>query len=126
MSKVIVAIVVLSIILTAGIVECVMVEKVFSELDEKLQEIKVLLTDENIPTALLKTNDTIAWWERKREKLELFSFSPDLRLMSVTLGETKGSLESDDIKNAMSKIESIFSISHNLRDNLNFNLQDII
>lgn len=126
MSKVIVAIVILAVILTAGIIECVLVEQTFGELNEKLAEIKVLLTDENVPAALVKTNETIDWWESKRHKLELFSFSPDLRLMSVTLGETKGSLETDDIKNAMSKIESIFAISNNLKENLNFNLQDII
>lgn len=126
MNKVIVAIVILSIILTAGILECIFVENTFSELNVRLEEIKKSLQENNVAVALERTDSTIEWWEKKRHKMEIITFSPDLRLLSVSFGETKGSLESDDIKNAMSKIESIFCISNNLRENLNFNLQDII
>lgn len=126
MKKVILAVLILAAILTAGILETIYVEKTFAELDERLDVMHKCLEDDDVEGALDATNETMEWWDGERHKMEIFTFSPDIRQLSVALGETKGSLEVEDVKNAMSKTDSILIISANIRDILNFNLQDII
>ncbi|MDD4839617.1 MAG: DUF4363 family protein [Clostridia bacterium] len=126
MKKMIIAITILAVILTAGILESIFVEKTFVELNSRLEIVIQYIVDDNVEAALKSNNDTIEWWEGKRHRMEMFTFSPDLRLLSVSLGESKGSLECGDMKSALSKTESILNISNNLREILNFNLQDII
>ena len=125
MKKVIVALLMLTLIVTAGVMEHNYIEKTFSELDEKLNEI---IDEINVESdkALTLTNDLVKWWEQKRKVMELFTFSPDLRAFSVALAEQKGSLECKDYSNALSKCVSLLSISKNLHDVLDFNVQDII
>lgn len=125
MKKVIVALLMLTLIVTAGILEHNYIEKTFTELDEKLNEIIYEINLES-DKALTLTNELVEWWEQKRKVMELFTFSPDLRAFSVALAEQKGSLECGDFNNALSKCVSLLSISKNLHDVLDFNVQDII
>lgn len=125
MKKVAIALIILLIIITAGILENVYVDKVFSTLDGKLGEVEELVHGED-DAALDKLRDLSAWWEKQRGYMELFTYSPDLRAFSVALGETEGSLESDDFQNAQSKIQSLLVMSSNLHRILDFNLEDII
>ena len=125
MKKVIVALLLLTLIVTAGILEHNYIEKTFTELDEKLNEIIYEINLES-DKALTLTNELVEWWEQKRKVMELFTFSPDLRAFSVALAEQKGSLECGDFNNALSKCVSLLSISKNLHDVLDFNAQDII
>lgn len=125
MKKVVVALLMLVLIVTAGIIEHNYIEKTFSELDEKLGEIEQEIHLES-DKALELTNQLIDWWESKRKVMELFTFSPDLRAFSVALAEQKGSLECGDFNNALSKCESLYSLSKNLHNVLDFNIEDII
>ena len=125
MKKVIVALLMLTLIVTAGILEHNYIEKTFAELDEKLNAIIYEINFES-DNALTLTNELVEWWEKKRKVMELFTFSPDLRAFSVALAEQKGSLECGDFNNALSKCVSLLSISKNLHDVLDFNVQDII
>lgn len=125
MKKVVVALLMLALIVTAGIIEHNYIEKTFSELDEKLGEIEQEIHLES-DKALDLTNQLIDWWESKRKVMELFTFSPDLRAFSVALAEQKGSLECGDFNNALSKCESLYSLSKNLHNVLDFNIEDII
>ena len=125
MKKVIVALLMLTVIVTAGILEHNYIEKTFAELDEKLNAIIYEINFES-DNALTLTNELVEWWEKKRKVMELFTFSPDLRAFSVALAEQKGSLECGDFNNALSKCVSLLSISKNLHDVLDFNVQDII
>lgn len=125
MKKVILAIIILAIILTAGILENVYVDKMFNRLDSSLADIEksVIAQDD---AALKKTEELIGWWEKERKYAELFVYSPDIRAFSVALGETKGSLECEDYDNALSKIRSLQIMSQNIHDILDFNIADII
>ena len=125
MKKVVIAVIVLLVIITAGILENVYVDKVFSTLDDKLGEVEQLVHAED-DEALDKLRSLTAWWEKQRGYMELFTYSPDLRAFSVALGETEGSLESDDFQNAQSKIQSLLVMSANLHQILDFNLEDVI
>ncbi len=125
MKKVILAIIILLVILTAGILENVYVNKLFNSLDDRLEEASACISDED-PTSLDKVRKLSAWWEKKRGFLELFSYSPDLRAFSVALGETEGSLAEGDFLNAASKIRSLLTMSSNIRRVLDFNVEDII
>jgi hypothetical protein len=125
MKKVIVALLMLTLIVTAGILEHNYIEKTFTELDKKLNAIIYEINFES-DNALTLTNELVEWWEKKRKVMELFTFSPDLRAFSVALAEQKGSLECGDFNNALSKCVSLLSISKNLHDVLDFNVQDII
>ena len=125
MKKVILAIVILAVILTAGILENIYVDKVFNTLDDRLSELESSIIEQD-DSALTKIDDLINWWEGVRKYAELFVYSPDIRAFAVALGETKGSLECGDYDNALSKIRSLQIMSQNIHDILDFNLSDII
>ncbi len=125
MRKVIVALFVLALILTAGILEHFYIEKTFDELDGKLLQIEDAIHVES-ESALSLTKDLTDWWNGKRKYMELFTFSPDIRAFSVALAEQEGSLECGDFNNAMSKCQSLISMSKNLQQILDFNIEDII
>ncbi len=125
MKKVIIAIVILAIILTAGILENVYVDKVFSNLDGRLAQLESSIIAQN-EAALSQASELQSWWENERKYAELFVYSPDIRAFSVAVGETVGSLECNDYDNALSKIRSLQIMSRNIHNILDFNLADII
>ncbi|MBR5173745.1 MAG: DUF4363 family protein [Clostridia bacterium] len=125
MKKVVIALLMLALIITAGIIEHNYIEKTFTELDQKLEQIEKEIHTKS-DKALELTNLLVDWWESKRKVMELFTFSPDLRAFSVALAEQKGSLECGDFNNALSKCESLYSLSKNLHNVLDFNMEDII
>ena len=125
MKKVVVAIVILAVIVTAGILESVYVTRVFKEVDGKLADIESSIRLES-EDALQKTRALISWWNERRQYMELFVYSPDVRAFSVALGEAEGSLMCGDFQNALSKTQSLMVMSNNIRRILDFNLEDII
>ena len=95
MKKVVLAIVILIIIVTGGILEDFYIHKTFSALDEKLTSLENSIINQS-EDCLAKTNEIFEWWEKKRMYMELFAYSPDVRSFSVALAETQGTLECED------------------------------
>ena len=125
MKKVVLAIVILIIIVTGGILEDFYIHKTFSALDEKLTSLENSIINQS-EDCLDKTNEIFEWWEKKRMYMELFAYSPDVRSFSVALAETQGSLECEDYQNALSKCRSLIVMADNLKRLLDFNAEDII
>ena len=126
MYKTIIAIAVLALIITGGILDNMNVDKVFDEFDSKLLDLKVLVENENKQASIRLLKETTDWWTNKKTKMEFYSYSQDLRLISSCLGETLGSLECDDFENALSKVESLLEISANTRDLLGVRIENIV
>lgn len=125
MKKVVIAIVILALIITAGILETVYVDRVFGDLDSRLSALEAQIKEES-EEAKESVKALSHWWEGKRKYMELFVYSPDVRSFSVALGETDGSLQCDDYQNALSKVRSLEIMSSNIHAILDFNLTDII
>ncbi len=125
MKKVVLAIVILIIIVTGGILEDFYIHKTFSALDEKLTSLENSIINKS-EDCLDKTNEIFEWWEKKRMYMELFAYSPDVRSFSVALAETQGSLECEDYQNALSKCRSLIVMADNIKRLLDFNAEDII
>ena len=125
MKKVVLAIVILIIIVTGGILEDFYIHKTFSALDEKLTSLENSIINQS-EDCLDKTNEIFEWWEKKRMYMELFAYSPDIRSFSVALAETQGSLECKDYQNALSKCRSLIVMADNIKRLLDFNAEDII
>ena len=125
MKKVVLAIVILIIIVTGGILEDFYIHKTFSALDEKLTSLENSIINQS-EDCLDKTNEIFEWWEKKRKYMELFAYSPDVRSFSVALAETQGSLECEDYQNALSKCRSLIVMADNIKRLLDFNAEDII
>lgn len=125
MKKVALAIVILIIIVTGGILEDFYIHKTFSALDEKLTSLENSIINQS-EDCLDKTNVIFEWWEKKRMYMELFAYSPDVRSFSVALAETQGSLECEDYQNALSKCRSLIVMADNIKRLLDFNAEDII
>ncbi len=125
MKRVFVAVIVLILIVTGGILENIYVTKTFGELEDKLKSLEqaVLAEDE---TSLEQLRDISDWWEKRRMYIELFAYSPDVRAFSVAMGEAEGSLECGDYQNATSKCRSLIIMADNIRRLLDFNAEDII
>ena len=125
MKKVVLAIVILIIIVTGGILEDFYIHKTFSALDEKLTSLENSIINQS-EDCLDKTNEIFEWWEKKRMYMELFAYSPDVRSFSVALAEAQGSLECEDYQNALSKCRSLIVMADNIKRLLDFNAEDII
>ncbi len=125
MKKVILAISVLLIIVTAGILENAFVNKTFDGLDERLISLENSIKAED-EGAVEEVQKLTKWWEKRRNYLEMLAYSPDVRAFSVALAETDGSLQCGDFDNALSKCQSLLVMSKNLRRLLDFNVEDIV
>lgn len=125
MKKIALAIVILIIIVTGGILEDFYIHKTFSALDEKLTSLENSIINQS-EDCLDQTNEIFEWWEKKRMYMELFAYSPDVRSFSVALAETQGSLECEDYQNALSKCRSLIVMADNIKRLLDFNAEDII
>lgn len=125
MKRLIVAIVILAAILAGGIAESVHIDRTFSELEDKLYALEASIKDPE-DDALDEAKELTKWWEDKRKRIELFSWSPDMRAFSVALAETEGSLECGDDMNALSKCQSLLVMARNIKSILDFNAEDIV
>lgn len=125
MKKVVLALIILAVIITGGILEDHYIHNTFSALNDSLFEIEKLIENED-ETALNNIIELSSWWEQKRMYMELFAFSPDVRAFSVALSETEGSLRCGDYQNALSKCLSLITMSNNIEKLLDFNIEDII
>ena len=92
MKRLVAALVILAAIIGAGIAEAVYVDGTFGELEERIATLETAIKDPG-DDALDEVRSLTAWWENKRGKLELFTWSPDMRAFSAALAETEGSLE---------------------------------
>lgn len=125
MKKVVLAIVILAVIITGGILEDRYIHKTFGELNNSLTELEELIKAED-DTSLDRLRELSGWWENKRMYMELFAYSPDVRAFSVALAETEGSLGCEDYQNALSKCHSLIVMANNIERLLDFNAEDII
>lgn len=125
MKKVVLAILILTVIITGGILEDRYIHKTFDSLDISLKEIEKLIEAED-DKSLDKVVELTMWWEQRRMYMELFAFSPDVRAFSVALAETEGSIRCDDYQNALSKCLSLIVMANNIKKLLDFNAEDII
>ena len=125
MKRFVIALVILAAIITAGVLETVYIERTFDELDARINALEAAIKSPS-DDALDEVKTLTDWWEKKRAAMELFTWSPDIRAFSVALAETEGSLECGDDKNALSKCQSLLTMSCNLRELLDFSPSDII
>lgn len=125
MKRFVIALVILAATITAGVLETVYIERTFNELDARINALESAIKSPS-DDALDEVKTLTDWWEKKRAAMELFTWSPDIRAFSVALAETEGSLECGDDKNALSKCQSLLTMSHNLRELLDFSPSDII
>ena len=125
MKRFVIALVILAATITAGVLETVYIERTFDELDARINALESAIKSPS-DDALDEVKTLTDWWEKKRAAMELFTWSPDIRAFSVALAETEGSLECGDDQNALSKCQSLLTMSHNLRELLDFSPSDII
>ena len=125
MKRFVIALVILAATITAGVLETVYIERTFDELDARINALESAIKSPS-DDALDEVKTLTDWWEKKRAAMELFTWSPDIRAFSVALAETEGSLECGDDKNALSKCQSLLTMSRTLRELLDFSPSDII
>lgn len=125
MKRVVLALLILAVIISSGVLENVYITKTFDRLDEMLRDLESLIKEQN-DSALESIREINSWWEKKRTYIELFAYSPDVRAFSVALAETEGSLECGDFDNALSKCRSLIVMAQSIKRILDFNVEDII
>ena len=125
MKKVVLAVLILILIIVGGVLENVYITRTFQALDQKLKCLESSIKSES-KTALDDIAEINDWWAKKREYIELFAYSPDVRAFSVALAETQGSLECGDFDNALSKCHSLIVMADGIRRMLDFNAADVI
>lgn len=125
MKRILIVCITLALILSCGIAEHYYIIRTFEAFEVKLAEIDNYLDKEDYETALEKTHELQDWWDKKHALIENISYSPDMRQIDVVIGEIEGSLDSDDNKNAESKIDSLYELLDSVKDILDFHFKDI-
>lgn len=126
MKKMIIGIIGLLLILTAGILEHFHVDKVFNEFSARAEKLGEYIAAEDESAALNCCTELSQWWQDNRYQIEAFSYSTDIRSISVTIGEIEGSLMAGDFVNAQSKIISLQYLIDNVHNVVDFNWSDIV
>ena len=125
MKRLTIAAAMLALILSAGIYDHHRTHEIFSRFESLVEAVDFAVDSGDAKTALARTDEMLAWWEKQKVYIDTFTYSPDTRTVSVTIGEIKGSLQADDFQNAKSKTQSLLILIKNVQSTVDFDFKDI-
>lgn len=101
MKKIIIAISVLVIFITAGILEQIFIKKLFVKFGEEAEEIRALVENKNFALAHDKTLELQKSWEEKKHIVEAIISHNETKEITLRLAELEGYISAEDEKSAI-------------------------
>lgn len=121
--KLAIAIVILVLLFTSGVLEEIYLKNVFKELSARVEEI-MRTGDENYDYRAVVELDE--WWKKKHSTLELFLPHVQLTEVEATIGELKGAVAAGDYESAAALLNRILNSSNALEEMFGFRLGNIM
>jgi hypothetical protein len=118
----ILAVVLLVLLVTGGILEEIFVDKLLSEFEEKLADIA------DTPGGNYdydKIQETYEWWIEKNNSMEMFLPHIPLNDVTLALGEMRGAVQAGDYDNATAQLNRIFAAVDTLKDTFSLSISNI-
>lgn len=125
MTRIIIAIFLLVAIISLGVIELVFINNSFTTIIKKCDEIHTLLINKEYDTALTKTNDSIEWWRKKRDIIELTSPHNETKEFITKLSELYGSIVAKNYQDAITLSISLQEDALTRLNILSFKLKNI-
>lgn len=124
--RTVIAIILLILIITLGIYEQSFVNRTFEDLENKTNEIKKTLEDNDYDGALTLINSTFQWWDKKSQTLEMMASHVTFKEVAIYLADLKGQIIVQDKDQAISVCYILFGICENYNHFLGFHIEHIL
>lgn len=102
MNRIIIAVVVLVLILTFGVLNEVYIHNSFSEISVRCEEIRGHLEEKDYETAKTLAKDSIDWWDKRRNILELTCPHNEIKDFMSNLAALHGAIYAENYQDALS------------------------
>lgn len=124
--RTVVAIILLILIISLGVFEQVYLNRTFTELEERINRIISVISDQDLDYAIELTEHTIEWWDKKLKIFELILPHEILNEVSLELYNVLGQLEGDDDSQAIGAAYVLIGICETSPHTLGFRIQHIL
>lgn len=126
MVKKIVAGVVLVLIIVFGAVDDMNTTNSFNQLIEQINQVEELLQSDQTQEAQKVASDTLAWWKKKRDILELTCPHDEVKDLAAMIAELRSTINQNDIESAITMCETISTDAESRRDLITLKLKNIL
>lgn len=126
MKKVIVALVIIVFFITIGVLEQVFLNKLFNDLQEYTEEIRVLCEEKNFELAHQKTIEMKERWHKRKHFIETIISHNETKEITMRIAELEGYISASDDKSAIATSAILSDYCHNLLEILAFSYSTIL
>lgn len=102
MNRIIIAIVVIVLILTFGVLNEVYINNSFIGIGERCEEVQSLLENKDYEKAKQLSKESIEWWHKRREVLELTCPHNEIKDFMTNLSTLYGAIYAENYQDALS------------------------
>ena len=120
MKRVVIAIVILVLIVTAGVLEQVFLRKYFFSLKDKTNEVRALVEEKDFEKAHEKTVEMQESWSDKKHFVEAVISHNETKEITMRLAELEGYIQASDDKSAIATASIMADYCENLTHILGF------
>ena len=120
MKKIIIAIIIFVVFITAGVLEQVFLHKYFYSLRDKTTEVRVLVESKDFETAHEKTVEMQKSWSSKKHFIEAIISHNETKEITMRLAELEGYISASDDKSAIATASIMADYCENLTHILGF------
>lgn len=125
MKRVVIAIVIMVVFIAAGIGEQIYIKKLFKGFEDKAEEIRVLIEEENFELAHQKTVEMQEKWHDQKYICEAIISHNETKEITMRIAELEGYIAASDDKSAIATASIMSDYCHNLREILAFSLSTV-
>lgn len=125
MKKIVISIIVIAFIITAGVLEQVYITNSFDKLEENAIEIYTTLQAENYDLALEQTQELQDWWYGRRKLLEMICPTADVKEMAKEIGELQGSQYAEMYDDSVTRANVLREMARTSRNLLTYKWKNI-
>lgn len=126
MKKVIIAVAIIVFFITIGVLEQVFLKKLFNEVQEYTEEVRVLCEEKNFEFAHQKTIDMKEKWHKKKHFIETIISHNETKEITLRIAELEGYISASDDKSAIATAAILSDYCHNLLEILAFSYSTIL
>ena len=101
MNRIVIAIVVFVLILTFGILNEVYINNSFTGISDRCEEVRTLIEEKDYEKAKQKSEESIKWWDKRRNILELTCPHNEIKDFMANLSALYGAIYAENYQDAL-------------------------
>ncbi len=125
MKKIIIALVIIVIFITIGVLEQVYLDKLFKDVQDQTEKIRDLCEEKNFTLAHQTTTEMKEKWHKNKHFLETIISHNETKEITMRIAELEGYISASDDKSAIATASILSDYCHNLKEILAFSYSTI-